>query len=380
MATITFFPIGNADTAIIRLSSSKLVLVDYANMRDINDKDDKRCDLPFELRQQLRDAGQNDFRVVCFSHLDMDHVKGMGDFFWLEHSTKYQIDGRPKIEELWVPAAAITEVGVEDDSRLVRQEARYRLIKGEKIKVFSRPGALKNFLQDNGLSIDARRDCIVDAGEVVPDFTLDGPEHVEFFVHSPFAWRVDDEALEDRNQNSIVFQVTFREFGQDTYGIFGGDVDSDTLVEIVKTTRNHERDHRLLWDVLKLFHHCSYKALNQQSSEPDEPIDPVEEVRWLIEDQGRSGAIIVSPSAKIPTQDTKGANPPHRRAAVYYKSVIEKKDGEFKVTMDHPTSTNPRPLRIEVDQRGASVAVIIGSSIGTATQSPTRAGYASSDS
>lgn len=374
MTKITFFPVGNADSAVIRLANSKLVLVDYADMRDPQNKEDKRCDLPSELRQVLRGANQSDFRVVCFSHLDTDHVKGMGDFFWLEHAKEYQIEGRPKIEELWVPAAAITEIGTEGDARIVRQEARYRLKEGKGIKVFSRPEALKQFLEDNKLTIEDRKDCIVDAGRTVPGFSLTGDEKVEFFVHSPFAWRVDEENVEDRNQNSIVFQASFREGGCDTYAIFGGDVDSDTLTEIVKTTKRHRREKRLRWDVLKLFHHCSYKALNLGSVEPDEPVEPVEEVKWLIEEQGSQKAIIVSPSTAIPSRDSKGANPPHKRAATYYDGVIDEKDGAFKVTMDHPTPSKPKPLEIEIDKRGATVVPASVTAIGVATQSPTRAG------
>lgn len=374
MATITFFPIGNADTAAIQLANSELILVDYANMRDPKDKDDKRCDLPEELKAVLQKAGQKDFRVVCFSHLDNDHVKGTGDYFWLEHAQKYQREGRPKIKELWVPAAAITEEGADGDARLIRQEARHRLKSGKGIKVFSRPEALAGFLKKEGLTIEDRKSCIVDAGKVVPGYSLSGDERVEFFAHSPFAWRVDKENIEDRNQNSIVIQATFREADKDTRVIFGGDVDSDTLTEIVKTTKKHGNEDRLLWDVLKLFHHCSYKALDQSSSEPEDKLDPVDEVKWLIETQGQEAGIIVSPSVAIPDEDTKGANPPHKRAADYYRKIMRKKDGEFKVTMMHPSQSAPKPLKVEIDWRGASIAPIVTTAIGTATQSPSRAG------
>jgi hypothetical protein len=70
---------------------------------------------------------------------------------------------------------------------------------------------------------------------------------------------------------------------------------------------------------------------------------------------------VVSPSDTIPEKgddrDTqKGANPPHRQAANYYKEdVTGPKDGEFKVTMEHPNSTKPRPLTITIDDRKATV-------------------------
>ncbi|MDL2328183.1 hypothetical protein LJC71_00320 [Desulfosarcina sp. OttesenSCG-928-A07] len=374
MATITFFPVGNADTSLICLANSQLILVDYANMRDANNQNDKRCDLPLELKNKLAKHKQADFRVVCFSHLDNDHVKGMGDFFWLEHAKKYQIDGRPRIQELWVPAAAITEEGADDDARIVRQEARYRLREGKGVKVFSRPEALKSFLEKEDLTIEKRKECIVDAGTIVDGFSLDKDERVEFFAHSPFAWRVDDQKIEDRNQNSIVFQATFIESGIETRAIFGGDVDSETLSEIVKTTKRHKNEIRLAWDILKLFHHCSYKAIDSESSDPEAPLVPIEEVKWLIETQGQTGCVIISPSDVLPEKNKKGDNPPHIRAAKYYKKIIGNKDGEFKVTMEHPTKSSPKLIEVSIDSRGASVIATIGTSIGTATSIPTRAG------
>jgi hypothetical protein len=86
----------------------------------------ERIDLPAELHKDLRAAERDYYDVVCYTHLDDDHCCGTGDFFWLEHALKYQGEGRIKIRELWVPAAAILEDGCEDSARIVRQEARHR--------------------------------------------------------------------------------------------------------------------------------------------------------------------------------------------------------------------------------------------------------------
>jgi ribonuclease BN (tRNA processing enzyme) len=375
-AKITFYPLGNADTSLIRLADSRLVLFDFANMCDPTDKDDKRCDLPAELRRALSDAGKKDFAVVCFTHLDADHVKGMKDFFWLEYLPSSQVDGRPKIQELWVPASAITEVGVADDAWAVRQEARHRLKKGSGIKVFSRPDVLKAFLEENDLTIEDRKGCIVDAGNLVPGYSVDGPEGAEFFVHCPFAWRTDERGLEDRNQDSIVFQTTFREGGVDTFALFGSDVESETISEIVATTKRHGREDRLLWDVLKLFHHCSYKSLDKDKKGNDETVS-IPEVKWLIEDRGRNSCIIVSPSKPIPkkgTEEDQDPQPPHRQAAAYYRRVTDEKDGEFRVTMEHPSQHAPKSFSIEITRSGARMVTAVVSAIGTATSTSSRAG------
>lgn len=375
MTRLTLFPLGNADTTLIRLADDRLVLLDYADMRCPDDRWDLRCDLPVELRKEMNLAGQRDFAVVCFTHLDDDHVCGAGEFFWLRHAIKYQIRGRPKIDELWVPAAAITELGVDGDARIIRQEARHRLLEGVGIKVFSRPEVLRSFLEENGLTLEERKSCIVDAGTPVPGFSTAGPERAEFFVHCPFAWRSDERGLEDRNQDSVVLHATFVEGGRETFCLLGSDIDYKTISEIVKITKRHGNQDRLRWDVLKLFHHCSYLSLG-----PDRGIDEtvaVDDVKWLFEEQSREGCIIISPSWEIPAKGTDAdddVQPPHRQAANHHKRVVRDKGGEFHVTMETPSKARPKPFRIDITAFGAAVTYITTTSVGTATTSTARAG------
>lgn len=276
---------------------------------------------------------------------------------------------------MWVPAAAVTETCLDDDARVIRQEARYRLLRGEGIKVFSRPGNLADLLAEWGLSVEDRRHCIVNAGELVPGFSKFGPEGAEFFVHSPFAWRTDD-GLEDRNENSIVMQVTMREGSADSFALLGADIDHETLSQIVRTTRDHENTDRLHWDVLKLFHHCSYKSLSPEKGE--DVTEPVEDVRWLFEDLARDKEIIVSPSWPIPmkgTADDKDPLPPHRQAANYYKRIIRDSNGQFKVTMETPSESSPKPIRLRVSAGGVTLVSSAAPTVAAAVSSgPTRAG------
>jgi hypothetical protein len=65
--------------------------------------------------------------------------------------------------------------------------------------------------------------------------------------------------VEDRKQDSVVLQVTFGR--QRVHAIFGSDVDYDTPSKIVQSTKRHGREDRVLWDVLKLFHHSFYLSL-----------------------------------------------------------------------------------------------------------------------
>jgi hypothetical protein len=376
-AHMKFFPTGNADTTFIQLANNKVVLMDYAHMRNINDPYDKRIDLPSAIREAMDDAGQTSFKVVAFTHLDKDHVYRSSEFFWFDHAKTYQGGDRFKIDELWVPAGAITEMSLDDDARVIRQEARYRLKMGYGIKVFSRPASLASFLEENGLSIAEREHCIVDGGKLVPGFSKWGPESAEFFVHSPFAWRTD-AGLIDRNQGSIVVQMTMREGASESYALLGADIDHESLSQIVRTSRDHGNQDRLHWDILKLFHHCSYLSLSPEKGE--DITEPVPDVKWLFETLARQNEKIISPSWPIPKKgspEDKDAQPPHRQAAAYYKKIIRDSNGQFLVTMEQPSEARPQPIRLKITAQGVSVMLAAAATAtSVAASTPTRAGRA----
>lgn len=370
MAEMTFYPLGNADCCQIKTQNNKRILFDYAHVREAENEDDKRCDLAVLLRKDMKDADKNAFDIVAFTHLDRDHCGGAGDFFYFEHAAKYQAGDRIKINMLWVPAAAILEDDPSEDARIIRQEARYRLKEGNGIRVFSRPEKLKDWLESEGLSLDDRKHLITDAGNVIPGLTLTD-DGIEFFLHSPFAKRLNDGSLEDRNIHSIVVQAVFQEGEQQTKLILGSDVPYECLQDIVNISKYHRNEERLEWDVFELPHHCSYKTLAEEKG--NDKTEPVEEVKWLFEEQGQKGGIIVSTSDPIPSEDTK--QPPHRQSANYYKDVVSDLGGEFIVTMEYPKKSTPEPLVVEVGESKARVRkLVMAAGISIISQTGRRAG------
>ena len=374
MAAITFFHLGNADSYRIDLDGGEKLLFDYANMRCADDPNDKRADLPKELRKDLRAAGRDAFDVVAFTHFDDDHVCGAAEFFELRHARKYQGGDRIKIAELWVPAWAITESkdALCEDGKILQAEARYRLEKGEGIRVFSRPEKLAAWLEGKGLTLASREHLITDAGELVPGWSK-ASQGVEFFVHSPFASRQDDGTLHDRNSNSLVFQAVFLVDDAETMALLMADTEYACMQEIVKITKAHDRAERLEWDLVKLPHHCSYLSLGPEKGK--DKTEPVEEVAWLYETQGHRKSRIISTSDPIPRSGDQ-EQPPHRQAANYYKAVLKDSySGEFLVTMEHPTEANPAPLVARIDRLGVRVSKAVASvGAGAVSQPAPRAG------
>jgi len=369
MAKLTFFPIGNADCCRLDLENGQKILFDYADTRDSSDSSDRRIDLPTELRDDLATANRDSYDVVAFTHLDKDHFARASEFFYLKHAKKYQNEDRTHINELWVPAAIIVEEGPDDEeARVIQAEARYRLEKGESVRVFSRPEALKDWLEDHGLTVEERKHLITDAGQLVPGFTT-SDNGVEFFVHSPFASRLDDGTLVERNRESIVVQARFTCGGSETKVILSSDVDHEALTYIVQVTRAKGNESRLEWDVFKLPHHCSYLSLAPEKGE--EKTEPVPDVKWLFEEQGHAGGIVVSTSSPIPTTDEE--QPPHKQAAAYYRDLVRSLDGQFIVTMEHPSVTKPDKLEIVICDGTGGATVLKRAAPASVIASGTRA-------
>jgi hypothetical protein len=377
MHKITFYPLGNADSCLIDLENGKKVLFDFGDEGDHDDEDDKRIDLCATLREDMEVAGKSNYEVVAITHLDNDHTCKAETFFWLDHAKKYQSPGRFKIDTLWVPAGVIIESrnGLGDGAKALQAEARHRLKKNYGIRVFSRPEALKDWLEENDLTLESREHLITDAGQVAPELNLvtDG---VEFFVHSPFASRQDD-AIFDRNRDSLVTQATFSVLGIKTRAILGSDSDYEAWTEMVRITKYHNREERLEWDILKLPHHCSYLTIGPEKG--NDKTQPVEATKWLFEEKSNSGCIVVSTSWPVPAKRSKedrDPQPPHRQAKSYYvEDVVDPKDGEWKVTMEHPKVSGPEPITIEMTSRGAVLRkrIAVGAAAVTTVSAP-RAG------
>jgi hypothetical protein len=348
MHRIVVFPLGNADCLRIDLENGRKVLIDFGNVRIPEDDSDKRVDIAALIKQDLEQSHRKHIDVVAFTHLDNDHICGAGSFFFLEHADKYQSEDRVRITELWVPAAALFETDLDEDAKIIQQEARYRLRQKRGIRVFSRPERLREWIVAQGMNFDEVKHLVSNAGQLAPGFSQQS-DGLEFFVHSPFAEHVDGGVLIDRNECSLVMQGTFTVGGTVSRVILGADTTHEVWESIVKQTHYHKNDDRLAWDIFKLAHHCSYLSLAPEKG--TSTTKPVPAVEWLFENQAASGCLIVSTSKPIPSNDD-DPQPPHQQAANYYRNLAQEKGGEFIVTMEYPNETRPEPLVIEITDRG----------------------------
>ncbi|MBB3835278.1 hypothetical protein FHR55_003522 [Xanthomonas arboricola] len=379
---VIFYPVGNGDTTQIILDNGRRVLLDFRHKECSEEDSTPEINLKAALKKELADADKDSFDVVAFTHADNDHIQGSTDFFWLEHAKVYHGEGRIKIDQLWVPAAMLLEEATQEQQSeefvLLRQEARHRLLQGEGILVFSKPVALMEWLEPKlearGEALTARDHLFVDAGTVVPGFTLQ-EDNVEFFCHSPFIDHCDNEDI-IRNSAALVFNVRIQADGHTYDYLEVGDAEYCDLERIVDITKYHGNGDRLAWDLFNIPHHCSYKALGEEKGEKETvPSEKVAELLMM----GKKDCYIVA--CCIPVPDLKESyervQPPHIQARKTYESYLRKVDGRsFLVTMEEPNANKPKPIVFEVAAAGITwtkAASSFGSAAIVASR-PARAG------
>jgi hypothetical protein len=362
---VTAFNLGNADSTLVQLNSGKVVLIDYANTKT-EDPDDLRCDLPKELNSRVQ---KDHFDVVAFTHADLDHVKGFADYFYLEHAAKYQGGDRKKITDLWVPANVILEQGCEDESRILREEARYRLRERKGVKIFSAGEKLKAWLEKEKIPYEDVKHLIVHAGSEVPGWDSSNSE-LSVLALAPFAYTIDEDTEIDRNDACLVLQLTFGNT-QRTRCLMLADANWELLHEIVSLSERFNSADKLDWDILHIAHHISYLSLSPEKGETQtEPVDPV---RKLMEEHSRKKCIMIAPSNPVPSSyDTQ--QPPHRQAYNYYQSVAALKEGELQVTMSFPSEGSPKPMEIVINNYGATLLKTVVTSSFVTDRKPPKAG------
>lgn len=342
--SITFYPEGNAECILLELGNDKRMLMDYANMHD---SDSRYIDLANTF------DGIKLFDVVMFTHPHEDHVMGASDFFYFDHAQKYQDGKRAKIKELWISAAFLLDVDPCEDVRVIRQEARYRLkeCNGDGVKIFAAPNSLKAWLKENDLPTDESIHPIIHAGTLLKNSEHNLGDEISIFVHAPFSEDSDD--VNDRNEPSIVLQLSLKNSESFTNILITGDTSHDVLDKVVERSDANDHTNYLMWDLYDIPHHCSHTGLSSERG--DEITKPSEHVKRLLGKYGQENAFLVA-SCRAFSDVSKGDNqPPHLEAKKAYKKYSKNSDGTDKmlfVTSEYKGKENPKPLRFKIDMTG----------------------------
>lgn len=351
-AAITYFPVRNGDTILIRLSDGTSVVVDSNITQDSRDDSKKEW---YDVHEHLLEEVEKDGTVpyvdaFILTHPDTDHCRGFKDTFYTGDPAKYDDkhaeEDLIRIDELWFSPRIFSpheEGELAPSAKVFLKEARrrmnlYKLGKAER----ENPGNRLRILgyteseENEGLG-----DIVTGPGKTISLINNSLKSDFSFFVHAPFKEDVDSEE-DERNRTSVVLQARFDVGGEEhaALAFFGGDATHTVWGNIL----DRSDDEDLRWDLFLAPHHCSWTYFGDTPYE-DNP-DPDEKSLEMLSKK-RKGAYVIA-SCK-PVKDDND-NPPYQAAKELYQEEVG--EDRFLVTSEEPDEEQPQPLVFTMSKKG----------------------------
>jgi hypothetical protein len=349
--SITFFPVGNGDTSLIRLSNGFDILIDCNITNDSRDEsDDTTYDVHNHLLSVLKSEKEIPFvDAFILTHPDEDHCRGFSETFYIgdpsEYSDKDKKAGLIRIYELWFTPRIFSphEKDMCDTAKAIRKEAkrRMRLYQDKKSERNNSGNRLQIIGYSDNSDLKGLDEIITSPGDSISSINGSTLKDFSFFVHAPFK-KDTDSKWGERNDTSVVLQARFdvEEEKNAALAFFGGDSGFEIWEDIVQRSK----EATLKWDIFMSPHHCSWSFFNTVPYEKDDkPCKP--SLEFL--NKKCSGAVIVASCKPIKNDDD---NPPHYAAAEQYKKIVGKEN--FYVTGEYPNSKKPQPLIFTITKKG----------------------------
>lgn len=344
-SSVTYFPVGNGDTSLIKLSDGTTMIVDINVCAD-----DMNYDVHAHLVRECREEnGISHADAFLLSHPDQDHVRGFDTVFYVGDPTKYSnADKKNKrivIDELWFSPRIFSphEKDMCETAKLVKKEAERRmdLYKKDKPEADKPGNRIRIIGYTDNPDFVALKDLFVIPGNRTSRINGSIRQDFSMFIHAPTK-KDTDSKWSERNDTSIVFQATFRVGNIDRAGLamFGGDAGCSIWEDII----GKSKDIDLEFDLFLAPHHCSWTFF---SEEPSEENDPSPTIVNFLEKRKRKGAIAISSSKPIKDDDD---NPPHYIAKQKYQDILG--EDNLICTGEHPSEEQPEPIYFTMTKTG----------------------------
>lgn len=370
-ASITFFPVGNGDMALLKLLDGASVLID-CNIRKVADDpaDKETRDVGKDLRARLpRDAsGRPYVDAFLLSHPDKDHCSGLCTHFHLGPLEDYADDNKPDAEkkivirEMWSSPIVFRRASkihvLCDDAKAWASEARRR-VRYYKDNLWAGDGDRILILgEDKDGKTDGLEAILVKSGEKISRINGAPNSYFEAHLLAPSLVCDDDEEVELRakNQSSVIlnFDIVATHVGMNRYRFLTA---GDAEVAIWERLWDRYKDEPdvLEYDILETPHHCSWRVLSWDSwSDCGEDAEVSEAARSAL-GQARHGAKIIASCKPIKEGD---GDPPCTRAKREYESILDPVFGKFLCTDETPFTWAPAPIDIDILAAGPKVRVV----------------------
>jgi hypothetical protein len=380
--SITFFPVGCGDMALVRLADETSILVDVHIRQAADDPDDATCDVAAELCKRLKRDAKGRPYVDAFlqSHPDKDHCGGLDRHFHLGPIADYPDDDKADgdkrivIREIWSSPLVFRRASevhtLCPDAKAFAKEAKRRVKRyrdgisaadGERILLMG---------EDRDGKTDDLGAIVVRAGATFN--TINGQTNSYFLgrllAPLPCPEGEEDEAL-SKNQSSVIMNMqlgTSLARPDACRFLTGGD--AEVLIWERMWAQYEAHVDFLKYDVLLAPHHCSWHSLSYDSwSACGEEAEVASDARSAL-GQARSGAFIIASSKPIKDDD---ADPPCIRAKREYTSMLDDvPNSMFLCVGEEPNEWSPQPLELTVTAGGLKRRVGTRSAVGAVAAAP----------
>lgn len=348
---VVFWPVGSGDSTTVVVSETVVVQVDINDRAKADDEETPEVPVVDLLVASLPEGedGRPFLAAFVLTHADQDHCSGFRDL--LEKATIGELWATPR---MWREYADDPEAGLCEDAQAFHEEVKRRVEAvtraveaGEIIAVGDRVLVVGHDTDAAAHSYyDLPAEYLLKPGMATTK--INGEELAgtfEAFIHAPFK----DDCAAPRNNTSLSMQIVLTgDGGGDAKVLLFGDLAYETIMKIFAYSEAHDRSVRLEWDLLLAPHHCS-KSVMYVTEDGSDVLKT--DILDAFERNAREGAVVVSSSAVIPSSDTSGANPPHKKAADRYKEHAAR----FICTMEWPSVEDPSPVVMGVDASGAYI-------------------------
>ncbi len=350
LPSITYFPVGNADTSLIELKEDINILI------DCQFTDDPIFNIPDYLRSRIKEInGIYHLDVLIVSHPHNDHILGFSSEFYCGDPKKFtETDkkaGKILIDEIWFSPRIFNNLDdLSDDAKIFKKEAARRIecyrendeVPGNRIQII---GATDN---EDYADLD---EIMIIAGEETNKFNNKYLSDFRLRVFAPVKKDSDDDSI-DLNNSSIVLLTKFDVDGEEEIvrAFFGGDAEYQVWERIYK--KNSSDLEAIKWDIFLAPHHCSWTFFNDINNDV-----PNESSLKIIELHNDDGKVIVSSKSIKNNTD----NPPSYKAKMKYISAVGKNN--FFCTGDYPDNNEENPIYITMSSRGYSITNLPESTI-----------------
>lgn len=346
---IKFYPVGNADCTLIKLSNGKTIIID-CQVKDAFDEEgnpvcyDVKADI---LKELVRDSNGHPFVDLFVStHPHDDHCIGFGNHFYHGDPEDYNDEKNELIiiGELWVSPYALKN-DICESAADIRKEAKRRRALYDQNNQYT--GEYGNYLRivgyDKDKEFDSRYGYI--PGTLVKEVNGESLSWLEIFIHAPFKEDVEEAKEEsDKNAVSIVLQFAFSLKGKPDIAkmLVGGDAEHQVWQHILV---NNQDEEKLAWDVFQAPHHCSWTFFND-TEDKEHVLQSAEDI--LAKRRNDDGFIIAS-SNEIKNEKP---NPPHYEAKVEYKKRLKRKSNFLNTAIHCVENDISQPIVLVVTDSG----------------------------